>query len=117
MKGKPLAGRPGAAVKYDKRGVDMNFFTTSLPEAQPFSKELTRAGIKIKVGRADEHLLLDIRGSVLDIRGKSGDQLFFHAILTPGFFPRFKKSIALAEKMLGMAKSERGSILQLVKSE
>ncbi|MCK9378376.1 MAG: hypothetical protein M0P73_19835 [Syntrophobacterales bacterium] len=81
------------------------------------AQELTRAGIKIKVGRADEHLLLDIRGPVLDIRGKSGDQLFFHAIVTPGFFPRLKTSIALAEKMLFKGRFERGSILQLVKSE
>lgn len=94
----------------------MKVFTTSLPEGQPFSKKLTRAGVEIRVDRADEHLLLDIRGPVLDIRGKSGDQLFFHAILTPGFFPRLKKSIALAEKMLSKAGFERGSILQLVKS-
>ena len=80
------------------------------------NQELTRAGVRIKVGRSDGHLLLNIRGPVLDIRGALGEKLFFHAILTPGFFPRFKKSIALAEKMLGMAKSERGSILQLVKS-
>jgi len=81
------------------------------------AKELTRAGVKIKVAHADGHVLMDIRGPVLDIRGELVEKLFFHAILTPGFFPRLKKSIALAEKMLFKARFERGSTLQLVKSE
>jgi hypothetical protein len=80
-------------------------------------QELTRAGVKIKVARADGHVLMDIRGPVLDIRGQMGEKLFFHAILTPGFFPQLKKSLALAEKMLSNPRFERGSILQLVKSD
>ena len=74
------------------------------------AKELTRAGVRIKVARADEHLVLDIRGPVLEIRGKAGDRLFFHAILTPGFFPRLKKSLTIAERMLGLASFDRGNL-------
>ena len=64
------------------------------------AKELTRTGIKIKVACCDEHLLLDMRGPVLDIRGKFGERLVFMVAFTPGCWPRLKKSIATAERVM-----------------
>lgn len=105
------AGGPGRGE--NKSGV-MKINTPSLPGIQPLFKEISRSGVTIRISNFDGLNLLAVR--------TKGKEEFLTAAISPVGWASFKNALDVAEKTmlragwLNMPRSERGEILQLVRS-